>query len=179
MVVVVGIVIVIVVGRERGGGFGVSIVVLVHPVGACTGSCTGHETVSCARAVVVVMAVVVGIGAVGGFRLSVMVLVHSVSTRTGSCASYETVPHARAVLVRFGAPWTWGHRYERILWLGAHSRVLGEAGSLLGVHVVICCSSGHERNGGVVIVRCDFAALCRCVVGVVTTWVDWRLPWLG
>ena len=152
---------------------------LVHSVRACTGSCAGHETVSCARPVVIGIAVVVGIGAVWGSRLSIVVLVHGVRACTGSCAGYETVFYARAVLVRFGAPWTWGHRYERILWLRAHSRVLGEAGSFLGVHVVICCSSGHERNGGVVIVRCDFAALCRCVVGVVTTWVDWRLPWLG
>ena len=166
MVVVVGIVVVVifVVGRERGGGLRVSIVVLVHTVRACTGSCAGHETVSCARAVVVGIVVIIGIGDVGGFRLSIVVLVHSVRACTGSCASDEAVPHARAVLVRFGAPWTWGNGYEGILWLRAHGRVLGKAGSFLGVHVVVCCSSGHERDSGVVIVRGDFPALCGSVV---------------
>lgn len=56
----VGIVVVVVVGRERGGCFRVSIVVLVHTVGACTGGCAGHETLSCARVVLVGIVVVVG-----------------------------------------------------------------------------------------------------------------------
>ena len=84
--------------------------------------------------------------------MSIVVLVHSVSACTGSCAGHETVSYTRAVLVRFGAPGTWGNGYEGILGLRAHGRVLGEAGSLLGVHVVVCCGSGHERDGGVVIV---------------------------
>lgn len=106
-------------------------------------------------------------------------LVHSVGACTGSCTSNETVSYTRAMLVWFGAPGTWWNGYEGILWLRAHGRVLGEAGSFLRVHVVVCCSSGHERDGGVVVIRGDFTALCRSVVGVVTTWVDWRLPWLG
>ena len=105
-------------------------------------------------------------------------LVHGVGACTGGCAGHETVSYARPVLVRFGAPGTWGNGYEGILGLRAHGRVLGEAGSFLGVHVMVCCSSGHEWDGGVVIVRGDFTALCGSVVGVVTTWVDWRLPWL-
>ena len=107
-----------------------------------------------------------------------MVLVHSVRACTGSCPGYETISYARAVLVWFGAPWTWGNGHKGILRLRAHGRVLGEAGGLL-VHVVVCCSSSHEWDGGVVIVRGDSAALCGSVVGVMTTWVDRRLPWLG
>ena len=105
-------------------------------------------------------------------------LVHGIGASTGSCARYQTISYARAVVVWFGTPGTWRNGYERILRLRAHGRVLGEAGGRLGV-VVVCCSSGHERNGRVVVVRGDFTALCGSVVGVVTTWVDWRLPWLG
>ena len=111
--------------------------------------------------------------------MSIVVLVHGVGACTGSCAGYETVSYARTVMVRFGATRAWGNGYEGIFWLRAHGRVLGETGGFLGVHVVVCCSSGHERDGGVVIVSGEFTALRRSVVGVVTTWVDWRLPWLG
>ena len=131
-----------------------SIVVLVHSVGACTGSCAGQETVSYARTVMVgiVLVVIIGRQRGGGLRVAVIVLVHSVSACTGSCTGHKTVSYARAVLVRFGAPGTWGNGYKGILRLRAHGRVLGEARGLLGVHVVVCCGSGHERDGGVVIV---------------------------
>ena len=161
-----------------------AVVVFVHGVGACTGGCAGHETVSCAMTAVVGIVVIVGAVIVGrercrGLRGSIVVLVHGVGACTGSRAGYKTVSYARAVMVWFGAPGTWRNGYEGIFMLRAHGRVLGEAGSLFGVHVVVGCSSGHEWDGRVVVVRGDFTALCRSVVRVVPTWVDGRLPWLG
>ena len=161
-----------------------AVVVFVHGVGACTGGCAGHETVSCAMTAVVGIVVIVGAVIIGrercrGLRVSIVVLVHGVGACTGSRAGYKTVSYARAVMVWFGAPGTWRNGYEGIFMLRAHGRVLGEAGSLFGVHVVVGCSSGHEWDGRVVVVRGDFTALCGSVVRVVPTWVDGRLPWLG
>lgn len=176
-------VVVVVGGEGAAGGFGVAISVFVHGVRACTGSRAGNETVSCARTVVVGVVIIVSIVMVGrercgGFRVSIVMLVHGIGACTGSSAGYETVSYARAVVVRFGAPGTWRNGHEGIFRLRAHGRVLGEAGSLFGVHVVVGCSSGHEWDGRVVVVRGDFTALCGSVVGVVPTWVDGRLPWL-
>ena len=160
-----------------------AVVVFMCGVTTCTGGCAGHKPISDAITVVVGIFVVIGVVIVGreqsgGFGMSVVVLVHGVGACTGSCAGYETVSHARAVVVRFGTPGTWRNGYEGILGLRAHSRVLRKAGGLFGV-VVVRCSSGHERDGGMVIVCGNFTALCGSVVGVVTTWVNWSLPWLG
>ena len=161
-----------------------AVVVFVCGVGACTGGCAGHEPVSGAITVVVgifvvVRVVIVGRERGGGFGVSIVVLVHGVGACTGSCAGDETVSYTRAVMVRLGTPGTWRNRYEGILGLPAHGGVLRKAGGLLGMYVVVCCSSGHERDSGMVVVCGDFTALCGSVVGVVTTWVYWRLPWLG
>ena len=175
---------IVMVGRERCGRFRVSIVVFVHGVGACTGGCAGHETVSYAMAAVVGIVIIISVVIVGrewggGFGVSIVVLVHGIGACTGSSAGYETVSYVRAVVVWFGTPGTWRNRYKGIFGLRAHRRVLGKAGSLFGVHVVVGCSCGHEWIGRVVVVRGDFTTLCGSVVRVVPTWVDGRLPWLG
>lgn len=65
-------------------------------------------------------------------------------------------------------------RDEWILRL-AHSRVLRQAWGLFIVYVVFSCRGGHKWDGGRLFCR-HLSLLRRGVVGVVTTWGDWRLP---